>query len=129
MPGIEVVLNEHGVRTNEFRTTDFYGGGSFMASTISNTIEVCDALLDTVRYGIDDPEKHARIVEKDGGCEHLRPLLGRSKKLDANELIWMNFRTPHQILPQSESGYREFFSVGQIIGHQTHLYLCQKMYT
>ena len=73
-----------------------------MASTVANTSEVWDALVDKSVKG---------IVDRHGGCEHLRPLLGQSKKLEANELIWMTDCTPHEALPQTESGYRQFFRV------------------
>ncbi|CAB9531470.1 expressed unknown protein (Partial), partial [Seminavis robusta] len=77
-------------------------GGIFMASTVANTSQLWHALVDKSTPG---------IVDHHGGCEHLRPLLGQGQKLDANELIWMTDSTPHEALPQQESGYRQFFRV------------------
>ena len=77
-------------------------GGIFMASTVDNSCEIWDALVDKDTSG---------IVDRHGGCEHLRPLLGQGTKLKANELVWMTDRTPHEALSQTESGYRQFFRV------------------
>ena len=57
---------------------DRFEGGIFMASSVSNTSEVWDALVDKNCPG---------IVDKHGGCEYLRPLLGKGTKLQAGELI------------------------------------------
>ncbi len=73
-----------------------------MASTVADTCEIWDALVDKDTKG---------IVDRHGGCEHLRPLLGPGKELQANELVWMTDCTPHEALPQKESGYRQFFRV------------------
>ena len=73
-----------------------------MASSVSNTSQVWDALVDKRCPG---------IVDKHGGCEYLRPLIGKGTKLEAGELIWMTDCTPHEALPQETSGYRQFFRV------------------
>ena len=73
-----------------------------MASSVSNTSQVWDALVDKRCPG---------IVDKHGGCEYLRPLIGKGTKLQAGELIWMTDCTPHEALPQETSGYRQFFRV------------------
>jgi len=81
---------------------DRYEGGIFMASSVSNTSEVWNALVDNKVPG---------IVDKHGSCEHLRGILGIGNKLEAGELIWMTDCTPHEALPQESSGYRQFFRV------------------
>ena len=73
-----------------------------MASSVSGTSQVWDALVDKSAPG---------IVDKHGGCEDLRPLFGTGSKLEAGELIWMTDCTPHEALPQTESGFRQFFRV------------------
>jgi len=84
------------------RGSDTYEGGIFMASSMGNTSEVWDALVDNRMTG---------IVDRHGGCEHLRALIGEGTKLDAGELIWMTDCTPHEALSQKENGYRQFFRV------------------
>ena len=96
-PGVE-----HGWGMGVFFGPDNYEGGIYMASSVENTSEVWDALVDNQVPG---------IVDKHGGCEHLRSMLGRGTKLGAGELIWMTDCTPHEALPQKESGYRQFFRV------------------
>jgi hypothetical protein len=93
---------EHGWGIGLFMGVDRLQGGIFMASNVSDTCEIWDALVDKNRKG---------IVDRHGGCEHIRHLLGPGTKLKANTLIWMTDRTPHEALPQEESGYRQFFRV------------------
>jgi hypothetical protein len=93
---------EHAWGMGHFWGPDRLEGGIFMASTVSDTCQVWDALVDKNRKG---------IVDRHGGCEHIRHLLGPGKKLQANELIWMTDCTPHEALPQENSGYRQFFRV------------------
>jgi hypothetical protein len=81
---------------------DRYEGGIIMASSVANTSEVWDALVNKNVPG---------IVDKHGGCEHLRPLFDRGTKLHAGELIWMTDCTPHEALPQESAGHRQFFRV------------------
>jgi len=93
---------EHGWGRGIFWGPDKYEGGIFMASSVADTSEVWDALVDSRTPG---------IVDQHGGCEHLRSLIGRGTKLQAGELVWMTDMTPHEALPQDESGYRQFFRV------------------
>ncbi|CAJ1958776.1 unnamed protein product [Cylindrotheca closterium] len=81
---------------------DRFEGGIFMASSVGNTSEVWDALVD---------KNHPGIVDRHGGCEYLRPLIGKGTKLKAGELIWMTDCTPHEAIPQVTPGYRKFFRV------------------
>ena len=60
------------------------------------------------------------IVDKGGGCEYLRPWLGKGTKLQAGELVWMTDRTPHEALPQSTSGNRQFFRL--VMPYVNHWY-------
>ena len=85
-----------------FNEPDRFEGGIYMASSVDNTSEVWDALVDRTIKG---------IVDHHGGCEHLRRFIGQGTKLEANQLIWMTDRTPHEALPQETSGYRQFFRV------------------
>mmetsp|Transcript_14552 Transcript_14552/g.22760 ORF Transcript_14552/g.22760 Transcript_14552/m.22760 type:complete len:395 (-) Transcript_14552:497-1681(-) len=93
---------EHRWGLGMFYEPDMYDGGIYMASNVSNTSEIFDALVDKEVDG---------IVDRHGGCEHLRGLIGPGTKLEANELVWMTDCTPHQALPQDTSGYRQFFRV------------------
>ncbi|CAJ1934296.1 unnamed protein product [Cylindrotheca closterium] len=88
-----------------------YDGGICMASSVSNTSKVWDALVD---------KKCPNIVDKHGGCEHLRSLIGKGTKLKAGELIWMTDCTPHEALCQETSGYRQFFRV--VSSYVSHWY-------
>ena len=97
-PGTEFISWGQGM----FFETDCYEGGIYMASNLANTSEIWDALVDKNVSG---------IVDKDGGCEHLRPLLGPGTKLQANQLIWMTDCTPHEALEQETDGHRQFFRV------------------
>jgi len=50
------------------------------------------------------------ITGKDGEIEHLRPHLNKAYKIQANELIWMTDRTPHQAIRRpKKSGYHQVF--------------------
>jgi len=93
---------EHSWGQGVFFEPDRYEGGIYMASNIANTSQVWDALVDKNVSG---------IVDKHGGCEHLRPLFGPGTKLQANQLIWMTDCTPHEALEQETDGYRQFFRV------------------
>jgi len=95
---------EHHWGNGNFYGPDVYQGGIFMASTVADTSEVFDALVNknAVKTG---------IVDNHGSCEHLRNILGPGTKLETNELIWMTDRTPHEALPQTCPGYRQFFRV------------------
>lgn len=78
-------------------TLEEFKGGIYTASNVSNSCAIWDALVDK------------STTDSHGGMEHLRPLLNAPYLIQANELIWMTDRTPHQAIPQYESGYRQFF--------------------
>jgi hypothetical protein len=96
-PGVE-----HRWGMGMFWGPDRYEGGIYMASSVAGTSKVWDALVDSTVPG---------IVDRHGGCEHLRDLIGEGTTLDAGELIWMTDMTPHEALQQKESGFRQFFRV------------------
>ena len=100
-PGVEEEP-DHPWGEGVFLGPDRYDGGIFFASSVSNTSMVWNALVDS---------RVAGIVDGQGGCEHLRGLIGNGVPLDAGELIWMTDCTPHEALPQEGSGYRQFFRV------------------
>mmetsp|Transcript_12353 Transcript_12353/g.19483 ORF Transcript_12353/g.19483 Transcript_12353/m.19483 type:complete len:537 (-) Transcript_12353:61-1671(-) len=83
-----------------FVGADQFLGGIYFASTTDSSCRVFDALVDKTVPAISD---------RHGGCEHLRSVIGDGKMLGANELVWMTDLTPHEALPQQESGYRQFF--------------------
>jgi len=96
-PGVE-----HRWGMGIFYGPDMFEGGIYMASSVDDTSEVWDALVHKDVPG---------IVDRHGGCEHLRSLIGPGTKLRKNELIWMTDCTPHQALLQEKSGVRQFFRV------------------
>jgi hypothetical protein len=83
-----------------FVGVDQYRGGIYFASSVDSTCQVFDALVDKAVPG---------IADRHGGCEYLRHMIGDGEVLGANELVWMTDQTPHEALPQKESGYRQFF--------------------
>jgi hypothetical protein len=85
-----------------FMGPDEFNGGIYMASSVANTSQVFDALVDKNKEG---------IVDQHGSCEHLRRIIGPGTKLKAGELVWFTDRTPHEALPQKQSGHRTFFRV------------------
>lgn len=105
-PGVE-----HPWGIGVFFGPDQFDGGIFMASSVEDTSEVWDALVNCRVSG---------IVDHHGGCEHLRSLIGEGTKLEAGELIWMTDCTPHEALSQEESGFRQFFRV--VTPHVSHWY-------
>mmetsp|Transcript_26977 Transcript_26977/g.45998 ORF Transcript_26977/g.45998 Transcript_26977/m.45998 type:complete len:397 (-) Transcript_26977:185-1375(-) len=96
-PGVE-----HRWGMGVFWGPDRYDGGIYMASSVKGTSKIWDALVDSTVPG---------IVDRHGGCEHLRGLIGEGTALDAGELVWFTDMTPHEALPQKESGFRQFFRV------------------
>lgn len=70
-------------------------GGLYMSSTVGGSCAVWDTYVDTPGHM--------------GDCEHLRDTLGNETLLKGSELVWMTDGTPHEALPQKESGYRQFF--------------------
>ena len=90
---------------------DDFEGGIFIASTVSDTCAVYDALIEQ------------ETTDPHGGMEHLRPLLNAPYLIPADELIWMTDRTPHQAMPQPNEGYRQFFRLvtsGLNVWHSQH---------
>ena len=81
-------------------------GGSFVASSLSNTTRVWNALVDKTE--IDRFQQCNR-----GDVEHLRPFMVKQgithRTLQAGELTWMTDRTPYECLPQSQDNYHQFF--------------------
>jgi hypothetical protein len=95
-PGIE-----HHWGCGVFFGADQYEGGIYMASSVESTSRIFDAIVDNSVPG---------IVDRHGGCEHLRPLMGHNgTDLNAGQLIWMTDRTPHEALPQKTAAVRQFF--------------------
>ena len=75
-------------------------GGIYMASNTSGSCAVWNALV--VDSSLGDVDYH-------GGMEHLRSFLGPPILLQANQLVWITDRTPHEALPLTHGGYRQFF--------------------
>ena len=100
--GLFYACSEHRWGQGVYFEPDRYEGGIYMASSVGNTSEVWDALVDTNKKG---------IVDRHGGCAHLRSIIGEGTKLKANQLVWMTDKTPHEALPQEVSGYRQFVRV------------------
>jgi len=76
-------------------------GGLYFASNVADTTAVWDALV--------DKKKDPSLVDAHGGIEPLRRFLGRPTLLEANELVWLTDRTPHEALKQTQGGHRQFF--------------------
>lgn len=90
---------EHSWGVGMSYSPDELKGGLYIASNMSNTTAVWDALI--------GPKLGA--VDTHGGIEHLRPFIGKGKKLPAGLLVWLTDHTPHEALPQEKDGYRQFF--------------------
>ena len=72
-----------------------------MASSVSDTSRIYDAIVDNRISG---------IADNHGGCEHLRNMIEETgTNLEHGQLIWMTDRTPHEALPQKVAGHRTFF--------------------
>mmetsp|Transcript_21636 Transcript_21636/g.48344 ORF Transcript_21636/g.48344 Transcript_21636/m.48344 type:complete len:456 (+) Transcript_21636:59-1426(+) len=91
---------EHPWGMGMFFGPDHYEGGIYFASNVDQTSQVFDALVDRTVPG---------IIDRHGGCEHLRPLLQGGTPLQAGDLVWMTDCTPHEALPQAQAGPRQFF--------------------
>jgi hypothetical protein len=81
------------------RDRNLFLGGIYMASNVADSCRVWPVL-------IRDP---GLVVDKHGGIEHMRHLLGGGHALAANELVWMTDHTPHESLPAKQRCYRQFF--------------------
>lgn len=92
---------EHHWGIGMFYEADRYEGGIYMASSVSNTSRLYDAVVDNTVPG---------IVDAHGECEYLRPMFRhKGTNLKEGQLIWMTDRTPHEALPQESAGVRQFF--------------------
>lgn len=107
-PGVE-----HSWGMGIFYGPDRYEGGIYLASNVDNSTQVWDALVDRTVPG---------IVDRYGGCEHLRRLLpdNIATTLGAGDLIWMTDCTPHEALPALASGTRQFFRL--VMPNVSHWY-------
>jgi len=79
-----------------------FEGGLYMASTVSSSCRVYHALV----------EKTA--VDSHGGLDFLAHMIPantprHAHDMQAGELVWMTDRTPHRVMPQERSEYRQFF--------------------
>jgi len=73
-------------------------GGIYLASNIPNSCRVWNC-------GVSP-----RVVRRLGDVSHLTPCLPQpAHNLLANSLYWLTDRTPHESLPLTEPGYRQFF--------------------
>ena len=75
-------------------------GGLYMASTVNHSCRVYHALVDTA------------AVDSHGGLDYLRHMIPSDTHrydMKANEVLWMTDRTPHEVVPQAKSEYRQFF--------------------
>mmetsp|Transcript_2022 Transcript_2022/g.4911 ORF Transcript_2022/g.4911 Transcript_2022/m.4911 type:complete len:403 (+) Transcript_2022:263-1471(+) len=102
---------EHHWGVGIFYNADRYEGGIYIASSQSGTTQVWDALIDSSVPG---------IVERGGGCGHLRPWIGQGTTLEAGELVWLTDRTPHENMKQQQGGPRQFFRL--VMPHVSHWY-------
>jgi len=58
-----------------------------------------------------------KATDSHDGLDHLKHLIADSPgdnlsgthDMEANQLVWMTDRTPHEVLPQPQSEYRQFF--------------------
>eukprot|EP00977_Amphora_coffeiformis_P028079 scaffold34688_cov234-Amphora_coffeaeformis.AAC.8 len=90
---------------------DRFEGGIYIASNQDDSTQVWDALVDRTIPG---------IVDRHGGCEHLRGLVGPGTKLGAGDLVWMTDCTPHEAMPQTTAGVRQFFRL--VMPYVSHWY-------
>lgn len=105
-PGVE-----HPWGMGIFRGADHYEGGIYFASNQTGTCRVWNALVDSSVPG---------IVNRGGECEHLRGWIGKGTELEAGELVWMTDRTPHEAIPQTTAGHRQFFRL--VMPYVNHWY-------
>lgn len=81
--------------------------GIYMASTVDDSCAIWPVTI----------ENPAKISDKHGGIEHMRPVLGDPTLLKANQMCWFTDRTPHESLPlkapatdpEAKMVYRQFF--------------------
>jgi hypothetical protein len=73
--------------------------GIYMASTVDDSCALYPALI----------VNPWEVTDAHGRCESLRNRLPSPTLTKANKLYWMTDRTPHESLPTSTGGYRQFF--------------------
>ena len=76
-----------------------------MASNMENSTRVWDCRIN---------KKDGReVIGHLGDIEHLRKYLptteDKEKILTPNRICWLTDRTPHEVLPAEETGYRQYF--------------------
>jgi hypothetical protein len=95
------------------------GDGVWMASNMEGTCRVWNTEIPKENLG------------EGGCCEHLDLGIVPSRLLDANELIRISDRVPHECVPSAKDGIRQFFRlVGPKVGawfkeHSTSNPLCE----
>lgn len=74
-------------------------GGIIIGSNLAHTTKIYDCIVKD------------EIIGKHGSLEHIRELLTEEKFIvnKASELMLISDHTPHEALPMTESGYRQFF--------------------
>ena len=65
----------------------------------------------------DGEEMKMRVMDDMGGLEYLRACLPKEKRyeLKGGKLYWITDRTPHEVLPMKEDGWRQFF---RLVSHK-----------
>jgi len=74
-------------------------GGIYMASTVASSTKVWPCIMQ-------EPKSNAGWH---GDCEHFREILNKPVEPDANELIWITDRTPHELCFMNKGGYGQYF--------------------
>ncbi|RHY40643.1 hypothetical protein DYB26_009974 [Aphanomyces astaci] len=78
-------------------------GGIYMASTVGHSCAMYDVVI----------QDSSSVVGELGDVEHLRSSLAKKAisplHLEANELVWMTDRTPHESLPLPVTTFRQYF--------------------
>ncbi len=87
------------VTADHFEET--YHDGIYVASNLPNTTAVYGSLV----------KNPAKFCGRHGSLEGFRSACGSRALVGANELVWLTDRTPHESLPMSQGGYRQFFRV------------------
>ena len=77
-------------------------GGIYFATSVPESSMAWDCNILPGQGGREEIGEHSNI-------EHLRAVLPPGQMLDAHQLYWMTDRTPHESLPLSEGGFRQFF--------------------
>jgi hypothetical protein len=74
-------------------------GGIIIGSNLANTTKIYDCIVKD------------EIIGKHGSLEHVRELITKEKFIlnKESELILISDHTPHEALPMTKSGYRQFF--------------------